>query len=283
MQDQGHLWLHAFRYQSLVEIAEGTLARGGLDRRAFKYIFEMVIVTVVQPPHRYRLLGPLELPVYIPVIGARVRHHPKAAVFPKRPLGTEAVRCLENRHQHGRADRTQGRNRAEQFPGFVFLALSEEFLSRLLAQENQCVQLLVVKLRPAAHAGLRDLAQPLVTMARVVDTLATTGNAPAAIDGFHPVHDPREILADGQISPGQFFPHAQPLFSVIDRAEQIGAQQLGQLPRIDPVALAAFLEQGRVARIAHHDLCDVGLEQVIQPCRPGAFLKGDVQSADELE
>ena len=40
MQDQGHLWLHAFRYQSLVEIAEGTLARGGLDRRAFKYIFE---------------------------------------------------------------------------------------------------------------------------------------------------------------------------------------------------------------------------------------------------
>src|SRR2546429_3836271 len=52
-------------------------------------------------------------------------------------------------------------------------------------------------------------------------------NAPAAIDRLDPVHDPREIFADGQISPGQFFQRAQALLSVINRAEQIGAQQLG--------------------------------------------------------
>jgi len=76
-------------------------------------------------------------------------------------------------------------------------------------------------------------------MARVVDTLSATGNAPAAIDRLDPVHDPREIFADGQINPGQFFQRAQALLSVINRAEQISAQQLGQLPRIDPIVSAA--------------------------------------------
>src|SRR2546429_545910 len=115
-------------------------------------------------------------------------------------------------------------------------------ISRLLAQDNQHVELLVVKLCSAAHAGLGDLAQPFLTMARMVDTLAGAGNAPAAIDRLDPVHDPREVFADGQISPGQFFYCAQAILSVIDGAEEIGAQQLGQLSRIDPVALAAFVE-----------------------------------------
>ena len=124
-------------------------------------------------------------------------------------------------------------------------------------------------------------------MARVVDTLSATGNAPAAIDRLDPVHDPREIFADGQISPGQFFQRAQALLSVINRAEQIGAQQLGQLPRIDPIVSAPFLQQGVAARVADHDVRDVRLEQVIQPSRPGAFFKCDMQvpaqSLDELQ
>src|SRR2546429_1294301 len=65
-------------------------------------------------------------------------------------------------------------------------------ISRLLAQDNQHVELLVVKLCSAAHAGLGDLAQPFLTMARMVDTLAGAGNAPAAIDRLDPVHDPRD-------------------------------------------------------------------------------------------
>src|SRR5207249_10661971 len=83
----------------------------------------------------------------------------------------------------------------------VLIALGKEFLPRLLAQDNQHVELLVVKLCSAAHAGLGDLAQPFLTMARMVDTLASAGNAPAAIDRLDPVHDPREVFADGQISP----------------------------------------------------------------------------------
>src|SRR5437763_14455762 len=107
------------------------------------------------------------------------------------PYTTLFRSCLDNGHEYGRADRTQGRNRTEQFPSLVLLALGEEFLPRLLAQENQCVELLVVKLGPATHAGLGDLAQPFFAMARVVDTLSATGNAPAAIDRLDPVHDTR--------------------------------------------------------------------------------------------
>src|SRR5207253_10719948 len=117
-----------------------------------------------------------------------------------------------------------------------------EFLPRLLAHGNQPVRRVVVKLCSAAHAGLGGLAQRFLTMARMVATLAGAGNAPAAIDRLDPVDDPREVFADGQISPGQFFYCAQAILSVIDGAEEIGAQQLGQLSRIDPVALAAFVE-----------------------------------------
>src|SRR5437763_3341340 len=67
------------------------------------------------------------------------------------PYTTLFRSCLDNGHEYGRADRTQGRNRTEQFPSLVLLALGEEFLPRLLAQENQCVELLVVKLGPATQ------------------------------------------------------------------------------------------------------------------------------------
>src|SRR5207253_10276368 len=104
--------------------------------------------------------------------------------------------CLDNGHEHGRADRTQGRNRTEQFPSLVLLALGDEFLPRLLAQENQCVELLVVKLGPETHASLGDLAKPFLAMALVVDTLTTTWNARTAIDRLDPVHDSCELFAD---------------------------------------------------------------------------------------
>src|SRR3974390_3813399 len=87
----------------------------------------MVIVIAVEPPHRYRLLRSLKLSLHIPVIGTGVRHHPKPTVFPEQPLVAESMGCLDNGHQHGRADRTQGWNRPEQFPRLVLLALGQEF------------------------------------------------------------------------------------------------------------------------------------------------------------
>ena len=38
-----------------------------------------------------------------------------------------------------------------------------------------------------------------------------------------------------------------------------------------------MLQQGILARIAHHDFRDVRLDQVVQPGGRGSFLEGDVQ------
>src|SRR5947209_10950306 len=124
-------------------------------------------------------------------------------------------------------------------------------------------------------------------MAQRVDLLPSTWNRPASIHGLQARHDPREIFADRQITAGQLLQGPYSLFPVIDRPEKSGPQQLGQLPPIDAVTLAAFFQQSIPAGVAHHDLRDVRLQQVVQPSRPGPFFKGDVQapaeSLDKLE
>jgi hypothetical protein len=45
--------------------------------------------------------------------------------------------------------------------------------------------------------------------------------------------------------------------------ELIGVQQLGQFLRIDPITLAAILQQGVSSRIADYQMADVRLQQVM--------------------
>ena len=67
------------------------------------------------------------------------------------------------------------------------------------------------------------------------------------------------------------------MLSVIDRLELVAAQQISQLPCVDAVTLVAVVQQGILARIAHHDFRDVRLDQVVQPGGRRSFLKGDLQ------
>src|SRR5215470_11347025 len=124
-----------------------------------------MIVSGVESSYKYGFLRSLELPVHILLIGTGLGYDSKPAVLPEHSLGAEAMRRLEDGHQHGCADGAQGRNGTEQFPRLVLFALGEEFLPCLFAQEYQCVELLVEKLGPAAHAGLGDLAEPFLAMA----------------------------------------------------------------------------------------------------------------------
>jgi hypothetical protein len=51
---------------------------------------------------------------------------------------------------------------------------------------------------------------------------------------------------------------------MIDGAEKVRAQQLGEFPRIDAIAFVADFQQRIPARIADQHLLDMGLEQVVQ-------------------
>jgi len=64
--------------------------------------------------------------------------------------------------------------------------------------------------------------------------------------------------------------------AVIDRSQLVVVQQFGQLPCVNAVILVAFLQQGIPTRIADHQFRDTGLQEVVQPGRPGSFLKRNV-------
>ena len=97
-------------------------------------------------------------------------------------------------------------------------------------------------------------------------------------------HDASEIFADRQITAAQLLQGSDAVLSVVDRLEMVEAQQFGQLSCVYLVAFVPILQQSILPRVAHQDFRHVGLEQVVQPRGPGAFLKRYVHiSAQPLE
>src|SRR5207245_9496611 len=93
-----------------------------------------------------------------------------------------------------------------------------------------------------AGASCRQPLQPLGAMVRRVDPPTDTENRPAAVQSFESIHDPGEIFGGRQITAGQLLQGSQARFrlSLVDRREKAAAQQLGQLPCIDPIRSLLF-------------------------------------------
>ena len=114
-------------------------------------------------------------------------------------------------------------------------------------------------------------------MPRSVRLLAGTGNGLAAIQRFQPAHDARRVFGERGITASQMLHRRRAVLAVIHRLEISQAQQLGQLARVDRIALVARLQQSILARIAHHQMRHSSHQQIVQPRRVRAFFEGDVQ------
>src|ERR1700726_112513 len=123
----------------------------------------------------------------------------------------------------------------------MFPALRQQIASRSLPQRFQRIQLLVEPLGSQTNSRFYNLGQPFRTMTRSIHGWAGTRNGPASVHRLDPTHYPRQILRDRQIAAGQLLQSAQPVLSMVDRGEMVATQELGQLPSIDPIALAAIL------------------------------------------
>src|ERR1700739_113300 len=123
----------------------------------------------------------------------------------------------------------------------MFPALRQQIASRSLPQRLQRIQLLVEPLGSQSNAGFYDLSQPFRTMARSIHGWPGTGNGPASVHSLDPTHHPRQIFRDRQIAARELLQGAYAVLSMVDRGEIIAAQELGQLPSVDPVTLAAIL------------------------------------------
>src|SRR6202140_1199474 len=119
----GHLRPHPFGQQSRVEFLERTWFDGSDGGGTLKQILQIVIAVSIESANRDLLLGFLQLSFNRTVIGTAMRFDGKTAVFPERSLGAEALRCLDQRDQQSRPNRTDRRDLAEQFRGLVFLTL----------------------------------------------------------------------------------------------------------------------------------------------------------------
>src|ERR1700730_7278095 len=134
----------------------------------------------------------------------------------------------------------------------MFSTLRQQISPHGLVQRSQSIELLVEKLGSPSHARFSNLVQPLCAMTRRVDLLTPTANAPASIQSLDPIHHAGEILADRQITAGQLFQGPQAVLAMVDRAQISAAQQIGELARVNLVALVAFLHQRIVCWIAHY-------------------------------
>src|SRR5271169_746034 len=159
----------------------------------------------------------------------------------------------------------------------MFLALDEEIPTCLLPQPLQGIELLIEELGSTAHPSFGDLAQPFAAVARCVYGCTGAGNTPASIQCLNPIHHPREVFGEGEITARQLLQRSYAILSMVDRPEKSATQQLSQFLRINPVTLVAFFQQSIPAWIAHYDLGDVWLQQVKQPGGPGSFFKSDMQ------
>ena len=138
---------------------------------------------------------------------------------------------LYQRDQAGCPDRTDAGNLAQQFRCLMFPALGQKLRSQVAPQGLQSIQLLIEQLGSPAHPGLWNLVQPFLPIARAIDLGAGTGNAPATIQRLQPIHDSRQIFADGLITAPQLAQRPQSILSVVDRSQHSRAQQVSQLLR----------------------------------------------------
>ncbi len=119
------------------------------------------------------------------------------------PLGAKSVCCLDKRDQQHCSDGTDRRNLAQQLRRAMLPAFDQQLLLNLLVPGPQCLELLIVKFSPTAHAGFLDFRNPFGTMARCVNLLVGTGNGPTSVQSFQTNQAPREIFGAGQIAARQ--------------------------------------------------------------------------------
>ncbi len=87
----------------------------------------------------------------------------------------------------------------------MLVTLPQEFTSGLQTQRLQTVELLVYMLGSNPDSWFQELVQPLGAMTGSINAGATTGNAPAAVQRFDPIHGAGDILGDRQIAAPQLF------------------------------------------------------------------------------
>src|SRR3984893_17784188 len=154
-------WLHPSGYQTGVEFLERSSDGSGPGRGTLEDIFQIVIVVGVEPSNSQEFLGAFQPALHDSVFAAGRGLQCQTTVDPQLSLGARTMWRLQQRNEQSLPYRRVRDGLAQHFHRAVFSAFRQQIASYLLAKRPQGVQLLVVDLRPAMHAGFCDLAEPL--------------------------------------------------------------------------------------------------------------------------
>jgi hypothetical protein len=163
-----------------MELLERSRDGSGSRRGTLEYIFQIVIVVGVETANSQEFLGAFQLALHDSVFPAGG----SLQCGPQLPLGAKTMWRLHQSNEQNGSNGSNRRNLAQQFHRAVFSAFGQQVSSYLLAQRPQRIQLLVVDLRPAMHAGFGDLGEPLRAIAWCVRALPRAGDGPAAVKSF---------------------------------------------------------------------------------------------------
>ena len=84
-----------------------------------------MVVILIQAANLLRFFRTLQLSEHVAILRTVVRLNAQATIGPELPLAAEAVRRLHQCKQAGGPNRTDARNLAQQFRGFMFPALRQ--------------------------------------------------------------------------------------------------------------------------------------------------------------
>src|SRR5262249_50479555 len=92
-----HRRLHSLAQQTFIELAEWSGTSGGLLGGAFENVLQIMVVVLIQAAQLLRFSGMEQLSIHVAILPAIVSFERQAAVGPQLPLGSEAMRCLDER------------------------------------------------------------------------------------------------------------------------------------------------------------------------------------------
>src|SRR5271168_3994573 len=281
-----HLRPRSFLQQPKVKLVKNSLTDASRVGCALEHVLQFVVVIPVQPANPCRSFLALHLSFNHAVLGAVAGLQRQSAVSPELALGAEPVRRLHPRDQHRRTQRTQKWHRLQPLGRRVLPALDDQVVPRLAAQLLQGVQLLVKALGSTPQSASAERCQILSAVVSV-QLPPRADNRLAAKHGLQSPHHTRGVFGEHRVTARQLLNLQGAGLAVIDRGQQPRAQKLGQLACVDRVPLVARLQQGVLARVAHHQLLHPPRQKVVKPGRMRSFLEGDVQrsphSADEIQ
>ena len=172
-----HGWLGAFGERGLIKRLQGARPRTRSSSHCFEQTLQIVVMVLIETADGNQFLGASQLSFHIAVFRTDASLQSQSAVSPQLALGAKTMGSLNQSHQQGSANWPYVGNLPELTGDLVLVTLPQQLPPCWLPQPLRHVQRFVEMFSTPANSAMRNLLQPQVAMAGIVDVSAAHGIA----------------------------------------------------------------------------------------------------------